>query len=165
MKKSIDLLLKYIIIYLQTDFNPIRKNKINPTGGYLNVMDITEFVDSSVRLSPASEHAVTEDVLLDIVDCLQNSCFLGDEGATIEERLTTLCDGRHPYWEVFQSRKGPIYINCKCSATVGGRDVEIALQFGVGDDRRSYALLAIMLDNRAQTDDYIDEFLGMIRKL
>ncbi len=128
-------------------------------------MDITEFVDSSLRIAPTSEYAVTEDALLDIIDCLQNSTFYGDRGATIEERLTALCDGRHPYWEAFQSRKGPIYINCKCSATVGGRDVEIALQFGIGDDRQSFALLAIMLDNRAQTDDYIDEFLAMIRKL
>ena len=128
-------------------------------------MDRTEFVDSSLRIAPTSEYAVTEDALLDIIDCLQNSTFYGDRGATIEERLTALCDGRHPYWEAFQSRKGPIYINCKCSATVGGRDVEIALQFGIGDDRQSFALLAIMLDNRAQTDDYIDEFLAMIRKL
>ena len=43
--------------------------------------------------------------------------------------------------------------------------MEIALQFGIGDDRRSFALIAVMLDNRAQTDDYIDEFLAMIRKL
>ena len=128
-------------------------------------MDITEFVDSSVRMPVSDENAVSEDALLDIIDCLQNSTFYGDEKATIEERLTTLCDGRHPYWEAFQSRKGPIYVNCRCSATVGGRDVEIALQFGIGDDRRSFALLAIMLDNRAQTDDYIDEFLEMIRKL
>ncbi len=128
-------------------------------------MDITEFVDSSVRMPAGNENAVSEDALLDIIDCLQSSCFYGDEKATIEERLTTLCDGRHPYWEAFQSRKGPIYVNCKCSATVGGRDVEIALQFGIGDDRRSFALIAIMLDNRAQTDDYIDEFLEMIRKL
>lgn len=128
-------------------------------------MDITEFVDSSVRMPVTSDYAVSEDLLLDITDCLQNSTFLGDKGATIEERLTALCDGRHPYWEAFQSRKGPIYVNCKCAATVGGRDVEIALQFGIGDDRRSFALIAIMLDNRPQTDDYIDEFLAMIRKL
>ena len=128
-------------------------------------MDITEFVDSSVRMPVTGDYAVSEDTLMDMTDCLQNSCFYGDKGATIEERLTALCDGRHPYWEAFQSRKGPIYINCKCSATVGGRDVEIALQFGIGDDRQSFALLAIMLDNRPQTDDYIDEFLAMIRKL
>ena len=67
---------------------------------------------------------------------------------------------------IVSAASSPIfYINCKCSATVGGRDVEIALQFGIGDDRRSFALLAIMLDNRAQTDDYIDEFLAMIRRL
>lgn len=128
-------------------------------------MDITEFVDSSLRISPASEYAVREDELMDLIDCLQNSRFLGDSGATIEERLTTLCDGRHPYWEAFQSRKGPIYVNAKCFATVGGKDVEIALQFGIGDDKKSFALLAIMLNNRAQPDDYIDEFLSMIRKL
>lgn len=128
-------------------------------------MDIIEFVDASLRISPASEHAVREDELLDIVDCLQNSCFLGDSGATIEERLTTLCDGRHPYWEAFQSRKGPIYVNCRCSAAVGGRDIEIALQFGIGDDKRSFALLAIMLNNRAQPSEYIDEFLSMIRRM
>ena len=128
-------------------------------------MNITEFVDSSVSIAASNENAVSEDALLDIIDCLKNSCFYGDEGATIEERLTTLCDGRHPYWEAFQSRRGPVYVNCRCSATVGGRDVEIALQFGVGDDHRSYALIAVMLDNRAQSDDYIDEFLAMIRKL
>ena len=128
-------------------------------------MNITEFVDSSVRMPASNENAVSEDALLDIIDCLKNSCFYGDEGATIEERLTTLCDGRHPYWEAFQSRRGPVYVNGRCSATVGGRDVEIALQFGIGDDHRSYALIAVMLDNRAQTDDYIDEFLAMIRKL
>lgn len=128
-------------------------------------MDITEFVDSSLRMPAGSEHAVSEDVLMDITDCLQNSVFYGDKGATIEARLTALCDGRHPYWEAFQSRKGPIYVNCKCSATVESRDVDIALQFGIGDDRQSFALIAVMLDNRPQTDEYIDEFLEMIRKL
>lgn len=128
-------------------------------------MDTTEFVDSSARMPAGNEHAVGDDVLMDITDCLQNSCFYGDSGATIEARLTRLCDGRHPYWEAFQSRKGPIYVNCHCSTVSDGRDVEIALQFGVGDDMQSFALLAIMLDNRTQTDDYIDEFLAMIRKL
>lgn len=128
-------------------------------------MDITEFVDSSVRMPITDEHAISDDVLMDITDCVQNSCFYGDKGATIEERLTTLCDGRHPYWESFQSRKGPVYVNCHCGAMVDGKDVEIALQFGIGDDMNTFALLAIMLDNRPQTDDYIDEFLAMIRKL
>lgn len=128
-------------------------------------MDTTEFVDSSARMPAGNEHAVGDDVLMDITDCLQNSCFYGDSGATIEARLTRLCDGRHPYWEAFQSRKGPIYVNCHCSTVSDGRDVEIALQFGVGDDMQSFALLAIMLDNCTQTDDYIDEFLAMIRKL
>ena len=128
-------------------------------------MDMTEFVDSSLRMPAGSEYAVSEDVLMDITDCLQNSKFYGDEGATIEARLTALCDGRHPSWEAFQSRKGPIYVNCKCTATVASRDVEIALQFGIGDDRRTFALIAIMLDNRPQTDEYIDEFLAMIRRL
>ncbi|MDD6396165.1 MAG: hypothetical protein ACI4IJ_09205 [Acutalibacteraceae bacterium] len=128
-------------------------------------MDTTEFVDSSARMPAGNEHAVGDDVLMDITDCLQNSYFYGDSGATIEARLTRLCDGRHPYWEAFQSRKGPIYVNCHCSTVSDGRDVEIALQFGVGDDMQTFALLAIMLDNRTQTDDYIDEFLAMIRKL
>ena len=128
-------------------------------------MDTTEFVDSSARMPAGNEYAVGDDVLMDITDCLQNSYFYGDSGATIEARLTRLCDGRHPYWEAFQSRKGPIYVNCHCSTVSDGRDVEIALQFGVGDDMQTFALLAIMLDNRTQTDDYIDEFLAMIRKL
>ena len=128
-------------------------------------MDMTEFVDSSLRMPLTDEHFVGEDVLMDITDCIQNSSFYGDKGATIEERLTSLCDGRRPYWETFQSRKGPIYVNCHCSAMVEGRDVDIALQFGIGDDMQSFALLAIMLDNRPQTDDYIDEFLEMISKL
>ena len=48
---------------------------------------------------------------------------------------------------------------------VDGRDVEIALQFGVGDDMQTFALLAIMLNGRSQSDEYIDEFLAMIREL
>lgn len=128
-------------------------------------MDTTEFVDASLRMPADSEHAIGDDVLMDITDCIQNSCFLGDKDVTIEARLTMLCDGRHPYWEAFQSRKGPIYVNCHCSAMVDGRDVEIALQFGVGDDMQTFALLAIMLNGRSQSDEYIDEFLAMIREL
>lgn len=128
-------------------------------------MDTTEFVDSSARMPAGNEHAIGDDVLMDITDRLQNSYFYGDSDATIEARLTRLCDGRHPYWEAFQSRKGPIYVNCHCSTISDGRDVEIALQFGVSDDMQTFALLAIMLDNRSQTDDYIDEFLAMISKL
>ena len=59
-------------------------------------MDITEFVDSSLRISPASEYAVTEDELLDIIDCLQNSTFYGDKGATIEERSTSTANAPPP---------------------------------------------------------------------
>lgn len=128
-------------------------------------MDTTEFVDSSLRISPDSEYAVGDDVLMDITDCIQNSSFLGDKDVTIESRLTMLCDGRHPYWEAFQSRKGPIYVNCHCGALVDGRDVEIDLQFGIGDDMQTFALLAIMLNGRSQSDEYIDEFLAMIREL
>lgn len=128
-------------------------------------MDTTEFVDASLRMSADSEYAVGDDVLMDITDCIQNSSFLGDKDVTIEARLTMLCDGRHPYWEAFQSRKGPIYVNCHCGALVDGRDVEIDLQFGVGDDMQTFALLAIMLNGRSQNDEYIDEFLAMIREL
>ncbi len=128
-------------------------------------MDTTDFVDSSLRIPADSEYAVSEDVLMDLTDCIQNSCFLGDSGATIESRLTTLCDGRHPYWEAFQSKRGPIYVNCHCGALVDGCDVEIDLQFGVSDDMKSYALLSIMLNGRTQPDEYMDEFLGMIRTL
>ena len=128
-------------------------------------MDIVEFVDSSLRMPETSEYAVSESALMDITDCLQNSSFYGDDNATIEARLTALCDGRHPCWEAFQSRKGPIYVNCGCTATVEGRDVSIALQFGIGDDRQTFALLAVMLDGRPQTAEYIDEFLEMIRSL
>lgn len=128
-------------------------------------MDITEFVDSALRISPDSEYAVSEDILMDITDCIQNSSFLNDEGATIEARLTTLCDGRHPSWEAFQSKRGPIYVNCSCTASSGGHDVEIALQFGISDDMRNFALISMMLDGRPQSDEYINEFLSMIQEL
>ena len=47
-------------------------------------MDMTEFVDSSLRMPAGSEYAVSEDVLMDITDCLQNSKFYGDEGLPLK---------------------------------------------------------------------------------
>ena len=56
-------------------------------------MDITEFVDSSLRISPTSEYAVSEDALLDIIDCLQYT-LIGKRFRAARVQSTSIANAR-----------------------------------------------------------------------
>lgn len=122
-------------------------------------MDATPFVDKHNTIDPADPAALTRDELLDVVDSVRDSNFLGcDGGSTIEDCMIDFCDGMTPEWCAFQDPDGTCYVNCAGIADLDGEDIEIALQFEMSSDLKSFSLYAMTIEGEPQTDKFMDEF-------
>ncbi len=122
-------------------------------------MGTTLFADINDRISPNKKDALTEEELWDVIDSVRDSYFLGNEyGETIDECMTDFFDQMTPEWIAFQSKDGTCYVNCSGISDIDGEDVEIALQFMMSDDLRSFALVAMTVNEEPQTDEFIEEF-------
>lgn len=119
----------------------------------------TPFADLNNRINPHSPRALTDEELWDVIDSVRDSYFLGSEdGDTIEDCLTDFFDGMTPEWLAFQSPDGTCYVNAAGISGIDDDDTEIALQFEMSDDLRSFSLVAMTVGGVPQTDDFMDEF-------
>ncbi len=122
-------------------------------------MSVTRFADMEKRINPGRRGALTEEELWDVTESVQSSYFLGSEyGATIDECMTDFYDVAEPEWIAFQTRDFTCYVNCSGVSEIDGEEVEVALQFMMSDDLRSFALVAMTVDDIPQTDEFIEEF-------
>ncbi len=128
-------------------------------------MDITLFEDIENRISPNKRGALTDEELWDVIESVQESSFIGSErSGTIEECMTDFYDGMAPEWMAFQTRDYTCYVNCTGVSEIDGEEMEVALQFMMSEDLRSFALVAMTVDDVPQTDGFIEEFQAAFSK-
>lgn len=122
-------------------------------------MGVTLFADIENRISSDKRGALTDEELWDVIDSVRDSYFLGSEdGDTIDDCMTEFFDQMTPDWIAFQAKDGTCYVNCMGVSDIDNEDVEVALQFMMSDDLRSFSLVAMTVDGVPQTDEFIDEF-------
>lgn len=128
-------------------------------------MGATKFADINDRIKPNKKGALTDEELWDVIDSVRDSYFLGNEdGDTIDDCMTDFFDQMTPEWIAFQAKDGTCYVNCTGISDIDDEETEIALQFMMSDDLRSFSLVAMTVDNVPQTDEFIDEFQAAFSK-
>ncbi len=128
-------------------------------------MAATLFADINDRINQNKKGALTDEELWDVIDSVRDSYFLGNEyGETIDECMTDFYDDMTPEWIAFQTKDRTCYVNCTGMSFIDGEDVEVSLQFMMSDDLRSFALVAMTVDEVPQTDEFIEEFQAAFSK-
>lgn len=122
-------------------------------------MSVSLFADIEKRISPNKRGALTDEELWDVMKSVQDSYFLGNEyGRTIDECMTEFYDGNAPDWIAFQTKDRTCYVNCCGVSEIDGDEVEVALQFMMDEDLRSFSLVAMTVDDEPQSDETMEEF-------
>ena len=128
-------------------------------------MQPTLFADMNDRIDPSSRKALNDEALWDVIDSVRDSFFLGcEDGDTIDDCLTDFFDGMTPEWLAFQSPDGTCYVNVSGISDIDEDDTEIALQFEMSDDLRSFSLVAMTVGGVPQTDKFMEQFQNAFAK-